>query len=337
MTRSGPEAALETGPDARGARLLVIVPCLDEERTVGQVVAGLPRSLPGVAELEVLVIDDGSADATAERAREAGASVLRHAVNLGLGESFRRGVREALARGADILVNIDGDGQFDPTSVGELIEPIVRGEAHMVTASRFLDPALTPRMPAIKRWGNRQVARIVRLLTGKRFHDVSCGFRAFSREALLRMNLYGSFTYTHETFMDLVFKGMSIREIPLPVRGSREFGESRMASSIPRYAWRSLQIMVRAFIAYRPFTFFASIAAGFFVGGLALLGFLLWHYIQTGAFSPHRWAGFVGGALSFVGLITLVLGILGDLLVRLRRNQEEILYFLRQGSEADPR
>jgi glycosyltransferase involved in cell wall biosynthesis len=330
MTRSGPEAAVETGPDARGARLLVIVPCLDEERTVGQVVAGLPRSLPGVAELEVLVIDDGSSDATAERAREAGASVLRHAANLGLGESFRRGVREALARGADILVNIDGDGQFDPASVGELIEPIVCGEAHMVTASRFLDPALTPRMPAIKRWGNRQVARIVRLLTGKRFHDVSCGFRAFSREALLRMNLYGSFTYTHETFLDLVFKGMAIREIPLPVRGTREFGESRIASSIPRYAWRSLQIMARAFFAYRPFTFFATLAALLLTAGSGFLIFLLVHYLRSGAFSPHIWAGFVGGGLGLTGMITLALGVLGDMLVRLRVNQEEILYALKR-------
>ena len=338
MTRSGPEAAVETGPEARGARLLVIVPCLDEERTVGQVVAGLPRSLPGIAELEVLVIDDGSSDATAQRAREAGASVLRHAVNLGLGETFRRGVREALARGADILVNIDGDGQFDPASTSELIAPIVRGEAHMVTASRFLDPALTPRMPAIKRWGNRQVARIVRLLTGKRFHDVSCGFRAFSREALLRMNLYGSFTYTHETFMDLVFKGMTIREIPLPVRGTREFGQSRIASSIPRYAWRSLQIMLRAFISYQPFKFFSAVALFFFAVSAALLGFLGWHFLSSGTFSPHIWAGFVGGSFGFVGLVTLVMGLLGDMLVRMRRNQEEILSMLRraEGSRVDP-
>lgn len=332
MTPARPGAVVERHASPGQATLLVIVPCLDEERTVGAVVGGLPRSLPGVAAVDVVVIDDGSSDATAERAREAGADVVRHAANLGLGETFRRGVREALTRGADILVNIDGDGQFDPASIPELVAPIVAGEAHMVTASRFLDPALTPRMPAIKRWGNRQVARIVRLLTGKRFHDVSCGFRAFSREALLRMNLYGSFTYTHETFMDLVFKGMAIREVPLPVRGTREFGESRIASSIPRYAWRSLQIMARAFIAYRPFTFFAALAALLMAAGAGLLLFLLVHYIRSGAFSPHIWAGFVGGGLALAGVLTLALGVLGDMLVRLRVNQEEILYALKRGA-----
>jgi glycosyltransferase involved in cell wall biosynthesis len=330
MTLSGSAAGVEPEALGDGASLLVIVPCLDEERTVAHVVAGLPRSLPGIAALEVLVIDDGSTDATAERARQAGATVVRHATNLGLGESFRRGVREALERRVDILVTIDGDGQFDPASIAELVGPVLRGEAHMATASRFLDRALTPEMPAIKRWGNRQVARIVRLLTGKRFHDVSCGFRAFSREALLRMNLYGSFTYTHETFMDLVFKGMSIREIALPVRGTREFGESRIASSIPRYAWRSLQIMMRAFIAYRPFTFFAALAALLLAAGSGLLGFLLLHYLRAGAFSPHIWAGFVGGGLGLTGLVTLALGVLGDMLVRLRVNQEEILYVLKR-------
>jgi len=307
----------------------VVVPCLDEEESVAGVVRGIPFQIEGFQSIEVVVIDDGSTDATAERAAAAGATVVKNGENMGLGRTFQRGVSLALAQGADILVNIDGDGQFDPASIGELIEPIVRGEAHMVTASRFLDPALTPRMPAIKRWGNRQVARIVRLLTGKRFRDVSCGFRAFSREALLRMNLYGSFTYTHETFMDLVFKGMAIREIPLPVRGTREFGESRIASSIPRYAWRSLQIMARAFIAYRPFTFFAVLALVLLAAGSGLLAFLLVHYIRSGAFSPHIWAGFVGGGLGLTGLITLALGVLGDMLVRLRVNQEEILYTLK--------
>ncbi|MEZ5332964.1 MAG: glycosyltransferase family 2 protein, partial [Thermoanaerobaculia bacterium] len=287
------------------------------------------------AVVEVVVVDDGSTDATSDRAREAGATVLRHPRNLGLGEAFRSGVRHALAQGADILVTIDGDGQFDAASIPALIAPIVRGEAHMVTASRFLDPSLVPEMPAIKRWGNRQVARIVHRLTGKRFHDVSCGFRAFSREALLRMNLYGSFTYTHETFLDLVFQGMAIREMPLPVRGTREFGRSRVASSLPRYAWRSLQIMARAFIAYRPFTFFSALAALLLAAGGGFLLFLFVHYLRSGAFSPHIWAGFVGGGLGLTGLLTLALGVLADMLVRLRVNQEEILYRLKRRDHGD--
>ena len=311
-------------------KLVLTIPCLNEAATIGSVITAIPRSIPGVHQIDILVIDDGSTDDTAARAAAAGARVVRNPTNLGLGRTFRVAMLEALAAGADVIVTIDGDGQFDPADIPRLAAPVIAGEAQMVTASRFADPALVPKMPAVKRWGNRQVARIVRLLTGKRFHDVSCGFRALSREAVLQMNLFGGFTYTQETFLDLTFKGVEIVELPVRVRGTREFGRSRMASNLPRYAWRSFRIMLRAFIAYRPFTFFAAIAAVFFAGGGALLGFLLWHYLETGAFSPHIWAGFVGGSLSFVGVITLVIGFLGDMLVRIRMNQERLLYLLKR-------
>lgn len=324
--------AAEPGPPApaRARKLVVLVPCLNEEMTVAEVVRAVPRQLPGVGRVEVLVLDDGSTDATAERAREAGARVFSHSSNLGLGRTFRDGVQQALALGADLLVNIDGDGQFNPADVATLVAPIVAGEGHMVTASRFLDRKLVPRMPAIKRWGNRWVARIVWLLTGRRFRDVSCGFRAFSREALLRMNLFGSFTYTQETFLDLIFKGLEIVELPVKVQGVRRHGTSRVASSLPRYAFRSLQIMLRAFISYRPFSFFAILAGLFLAIGVSLLGFLLAHYLETGAFSPHIWAGFVGGSFCFLGTSTLIIALVGDMLVRQRLNQEEVLYFLKR-------
>jgi glycosyltransferase involved in cell wall biosynthesis len=314
---------------ARRLSLLVAVPCLNEEKTIGNVVSAVPRELNGFGKVDVLVIDDGSSDATASVAREAGADVLSHPSNRGLGETFRVAVGEALARGAHVMVHIDGDGQFDPADIPKLVEPIVAGQAHMVTASRFLDPELVPEMPAIKRWGNRGVAAIVRLLTGKRFYDVSCGFRAFSRETLLRMNLFGKFTYTQESFLDLTFKNLEILEVPVRVRGVREFGTSRIASSIPRYAVQSLKIMLRAFISYRPFRFFASIALVSFSVGFSLLGFLAVHYLNTGAFSPHIWAGFVGGSFCFFGFTTLVTGLVGDMLVRMRMNQEEMLYRLK--------
>ena len=313
-----------------GLKLVVMVPCLDEERTVADVVHAVPRDLDGVGPVEVLVLDDGSTDATAERAREAGALVVRHRTNRGLGRTFQDGVRQALARGADLVVNIDGDGQFNPADIATLVEPIIAGEAHMATASRFMRRELVPKMPAIKRWGNGWVAWIVWLLSGRRFRDVSCGFRAFSREALLRMNLFGSYTYTQETFLDLIFKGLEIVELPVPVRGVRQFGESRIARSIPRYAFRSLQIMLRAFISYRPFSFFATLASFFLAFGLALLGFLLFHYLDEGTFSPHIWAGFVGGSFCFLGTSTLVIALVGDMLVRQRLNQEEVLYFLKR-------
>lgn len=318
----------DPGSSRAELHLVVLVPCLNEAKTIGAVIEAIPREMAGIGSVDVLVIDDGSTDKTSEIARRAGAVVLRHSENLGLGVSFRDGVHRALELGADILVNIDGDGQFNPGDIPRLIAGVLAGEAHMVTASRFLDPAMVPKMPRIKRWGNTWVAWIVGLISGKKFRDVSCGFRAFSREALLQMNLFGSFTYTQETFLDLLFKGLGITEIPLPVRGTREFGESRMASSIPRYAVRSFKIMLRAAIGYRPFRFFATLATLFLAVGFGLLGFLVWHYSRTSAFSPHIWAGFVGGSFAFLGLSTLVLGFVGDILVRMRMNQEKVLYLL---------
>lgn len=314
---------------------MVAIPCLNEQHTVGRVVAGVPAKLPGIRSVEIVVLDDGSADATACRAREAGATVVRHPQNLGLGLTFRDAVRFALERKADVMVHIDGDGQFDPADIALLVAPVIEGRAQMVTASRFLDSRLRPDMPAVKRWGNRGVAWIVRLLTGRRFYDVSCGFRAFSQEALLRMNLFGTFTYTQETFLDLIFKGLEILELPIKVRGTREFGESRMASSIGRYALRSLAIMLRAFIAYRPFRLFAAIGGFFLIIGSALLVFLVLHYLRNGAFTPHIWSGFVGGSFLFLGISTLVTGLIGDMLVRIRLNQEEILYALKRSSLAE--
>lgn len=316
----------------RGVFLLVVVPCLNEEQTVARVISGIPEQIDGVDRIEVLVVDDGSSDATAERAQAAGAEVITHPVNQGLGATFREAVGIAIEKGADIMVHIDGDGQFDPADIPGLVQPVAAGRADMVTASRFLQKDLVPKMPAIKRWGNRGVAFIVRLLTGKRFEDVSCGFRVFSRETLLRMNLFGSFTYTQECFLDLIFKGLTILEVPVKVRGVREFGTSRVASSIPRYAFRSLKIMMRAFIAYKPFRFFFSIALLCFVISFGFLGFLGMHYLETGAFSPHIWAGFVGGSFGFLGFTTLVTGLLGDMLVRIRMNQETMLYHLKRSS-----
>jgi glycosyltransferase involved in cell wall biosynthesis len=330
-----PEITRKNNDKGPRLHLVVVIPCLNEEQTVGRVVSGVPRDIEGIHSVEILVIDDGSTDETAARAREAGAEVFSHSSNEGLGASFRDACRIALSKGANVMVHIDGDGQFDPAAIPLLVEPVVSNRAHMVTASRFMVRDMIPEMTAIKHWGNRGVARIVWFLTGKRFSDVSCGFRAFSREALLRMNLFGDYTYTQETFLDLVFKGLAIVEVPVKVRGTRQFGISRVASSIPRYAVRSLQIMLRAFISYRPFTLFLSISCLFLAIGLAFLVFLLVHYLNSGAFSPHIWAGFVGGSFCFLGISSMITGLIGDMLVRIRLNQERIIYYLKRNRLED--
>ena len=313
-------------------KLVVVIPCLDEERTIGTVLDAIPAALPGVGAVECIVVDDGSGDETARVAAKHGAQVVSHGWNRGVGAAFRSGLEEALRRGADVVVNLDGYGQFDPGDIPNLIAPILENRADFVTASRFLDPALSPRMPAVKKWGNHRVARLVSLLTGRSFRDVSCGFRAYNREAALSLNLMGRYTYTHETFLDLAYKGFRILEVPLRVRGEREFGASRVAGSVVRYAVQTSKILLKTYRDYRPFWFFGRISAALFgISGL-LLAFFFLRYLLTGKFTGQLWAGFTGGSFGAAGLLLLVVAIVADMLDRIRRNQEQILYFQKRAA-----
>jgi glycosyltransferase involved in cell wall biosynthesis len=293
----------------------------------------VPKKLDRIDEIAVVVIDDGSSDDTGKLAREAGARVVRHVQNSGVGVAFHSMVRYALEDGADLLVTLDGDGQFNPADIPRLLEPIHKGEALACTASRFLDPEMVPTMPWVKKWGNRRVANLVNMLTGKRYADVSCGFRAYTREALLRLTVYHSFTYTHETFLDLAAKGVPIVEVPCVVRGTREHGKSKVASSVMKYGFRTARIMLYTYRDQRPLRLCGWLAAPLVLAGIALM---LWSYLElraTGSWA--KWAAFSGAALLGVAVLTLFFGFMADIATRLRRNQEEILYWLRRGAHPD--
>jgi glycosyltransferase involved in cell wall biosynthesis len=324
-----PQRVAPAEASASALRLLVTVPALDEERTVAAVVAGIPRQIPGIARVDVVVVDDGSRDRTAERAREAGAEVIRHESTRGVGAAFHSGLSRGIEAGADLIASIDADGQFDPADIPRLVEPIVAGRADFVSASRFLDPALTPEMPGIKRWGNRMMSRLISRLAGQRFHDVSCGMRCYSRGAALQLHLLGRFTYTQEVFLNLAFKQLRIVEVPIRVRGEREFGESRVAGNLWRYGLQTAQIIFRCYRDYHPLRFFGGIALGLTLPALLLAGFLLLHYLETGALSPHKWAGFTAATLLGLALLVLQMGIVGDMLARHRVYLEEVLFRLR--------
>ena len=330
MSTSGPAARPAAPVWSAGshspARLLVFLPALDEAATIADVIAGIPREIEGVGSTDVLVIDDGSRDDTAARAREAGAEVIRHDVTRGVGAAFQTGLVYAREKGVDFFVTIDADGQFDPTDIPWVAAPVLSGQADFATGSRFLDPALEPEMPRLKRWGNRQIARIVSRLTGHRFADVSCGMRCYSREALLHLNLLGKFTYTHEVLLDLCFKGLRVVEVPIRVRGEREYGTSRVAGSVFRYAINTSRILVGAYRDYNPLRFFGALSLALAVPALLLELFFLGHYLLTGTFSPHKWAGFSGAGLLVLALLMVFMGMIGDMLNRHRVYLEELLY-----------
>ena len=306
------------------------MPALNEAETVAEVIARIPPRIDGVSTVEVLVIDDGSTDATAERARQAGAEVISHSPTRGVGAAFHTALDCATQRPVDLLVTIDADGQFDPERIAQLIEPLLAGRADFVTASRFKDPALTPQMPWIKRWGNRMMSRLISRIAGQRFCDVSCGMRASDRRAMMHLNLMGTFTYTQEVFLNLAFKGLRIAEVPLAVRGQRAHGDSRVAGNLWRYGLRTLGIIFRCYRDYRPMRFFGWLALAMILPALALGVFLAVHYLRTGSFTPHKWAGFTGAALMLLGLLLVLGALVGDMLNRHRIYLEELLYYARQ-------
>ena len=328
-------------------KLIVTVPALNEEKTIAQVVRGVPKSIAGITQTEVIVLNDGSTDQTAKFATDAGALVINIVGRPGLGSVFRIGLERAMRRGADIIVNIDGDMQFNPADIAKLVQPLLRDEADFVTCSRFSDPALMPTMPGVKYWGNKVVTRIINWVCGgTNFSDVSCGFRAFNREAAYRMTLFGRFTYTQECFIDLFGKGLRIAEVPLKVRGVREHGKSRIASSIWKYATNSLPIILRAMRDIQPLKFFGGIGAMFFIPGL-IAGVVVTtrytvghvrteivggvkHTVRVHLTSPFTSLIPLSGALVTLGLILFVLALLADMLGRHRRISEELLYLTRR-------
>lgn len=329
-------------------KLVVTIPAHNEEKTIAQVITGVPRDIPGIDEVEVIVTNDGSTDRTAEIAERCGAMVVTLIGRPGLGYVFRTGLERAMRRGADVIVNIDGDMQFNPDDVRHLVAPLMEDRADFVTCSRFAEQSLKPDMPAVKYWGNKVVTRIINWVCGGRqqFTDVSCGFRAFNREAAYRMTLFGRFTYTQECFIDLFSKGMRIVEVPLKVRGVREHGKSRIASSILKYGTNSLPIILRAMRDIQPLKFFGGISALLLVLGIITGGFVtVWYAIgdverqtingQIVRVVVHKTSPFtslitVSGVLFTLAFLLFALALLADMLGRHRKISEELLYLARR-------
>lgn len=308
-------------------KLAIFIPALNEEETIGKVIDSIPHHFDGITEIQIIVVDDGSTDKTGEISRSKNAIVIRHAKNQGVGKSFQDGLEKALEIKADILSTIDADGQFDTGEIRKLIKPIINGEADFVTGSRFIDKSFIPKnMPWIKQWGNRRVANIISWATGKKFYDVSCGFRAYSSEAMLRLNLFGKFTYTQETFLDLAFKGLTIQEVPVTVQYF-EGRKSRVASSIMAYAGKSANIIFRTMKDYRPLKFFGWSGFSIFLLGFTMNALVVYHYFSTGTFSPYKAFAFAGGFLVAIGTMVVFIGVLADLMDKVRLTQEKLLYY----------
>ncbi len=307
-------------------KLVIQIPCLDEEETLPQTLAALPRQIRGIDEIEVIVIDDGSRDRTTEVARAAGVQeIISFPNHQGLARAFAAGLDHALQRGADIIVNTDADNQYDARDIEALVQPILRGEADMVIGDR--DPSRLEHFSPVKRILQRLGSWAVRQLSGTSIPDATSGFRAFSRNAAFKMNVLSDFTYTLETIIQAGKKQIAIANVP--VRARPTVRPSRLFSGASHYIRRSAATLVRMYAFYEPFKFFFLIGSVMFLGATVIGVRFLYDYFTEGG-AGHVQSLILAGALIVTGAVTWLFGVLADLIGRNRQLSEEILLRMRR-------
>lgn len=304
-------------------KVIIAIPCFNEERTLPQALAALPKSLPGVDAVQTLVVDDGSTDGTVEAARAAGVNhIVQHKRNLGLAAAFRTAMDAALTAGADIVVGTDADNQYVADDIPKLVAPILAGEADLVIGCR--DIRAIAHFSPIKKILQRLGSFAVRVLSGLSVTDATSGFRAYSREAALRLVVLSSFTYTLETIIQAGYKGLTVKQVPIRVNPPTR--PSRLFRSVPEYLRRSLFTMTRAYILFRPLRVLGSAGLLVCALGLALLGRFAYFYFTLPGPTGHVQSLVVGGVLLLLGFQIIIIGLLADLIAANRRLLEDILY-----------
>lgn len=304
--------------------LIVQIPCFNEANTLPAVLADIPRTLDGVDQIEVLVVDDGSSDDTAEVARQHGADyVVRHHRNLGLATAFQTGLDTCLRLGADVIVNTDGDHQYPGDAIAALVTMVVEGRADIVVGDRQPHQIghFSPLKRGLQRWGSR----VVRLASGTDVPDATSGFRAFSREAALRLIVLTRYTYTLETLIQAGKKGLIVAHTPIQVNAPQR--QSRLVRSNWDFVKRSAATIVRLYALYEPLYTFSLIASPFLLAGVALLArFLFFYFLAQSGVGRYIQSITIGGTLLTVGFLIFLFGVVADINSTQRALLEEILY-----------
>lgn len=308
--------------------LIIQIPCYNEADTLAQVISTLPREIPGISRLEVLIIDDGSTDDTTTVARKLGIHhILRHPQNRGLAATFQTGLEACLRLGADIIVNTDGDNQYPGDQIPRLIEPILQGKADIVIGDRQTQTIahFSPLKRALQKWGSW----MVRMASGTNVPDATSGFRAYSREAALRLTVLTRYTYTLETIIQASKKGLTITHVPIEI--NEPLRESRLIKSNWSYIKHSAATILRIYALYEPFRTFIFLSLPFLLAGLALLvRFGFFYLAGTTGIGRHVQSVVIGGTLVTIGFLLIVLGIIADLIAANRLLIEETLYRIKR-------
>ncbi len=303
-------------------KLIIQIPCYNEEETLGITLAALPKTLPGVDVIERLIINDGSTDGTVRVARELGVEhIVDLPVNQGLARAFMAGLEASLAGGADIIINTDADNQYNADDMVKLIEPVIKKTAEIVVGARPIDSVghFSPAKKFLQKLGSWAV----RVVSGTDIPDAPSGFRAMSRNAAMQLNVFNDHTYTLETIIQAGHKGIPITWVP--VRVNEVLRPSRLVKSVPSYVGRSIMVIVRIFMLYKPLRFFTILGSIPFT-----LGFLLGiRWLSLFYFFPEPGRTYVpslilAAILLLIGFQTWILGLIADLMAANRRLLEEI-------------
>ena len=306
-------------------KLIIQIPCLNEEETLAQTLADLPRAIAGVDEIEALVIDDGSTDRTVEIARANGAAVLSNGVNMGLARSFQRGLDACLRRGADIIVNTDGDNQYCGADIAKLVAPILAGKADIVVGDR--QTGTIEHFSPLKRSLQKAGSRVVGGLAGAEIADAVSGFRAFTRDAAMSVTVRSTFSYTTETLIQAGRKNLHIASVP--VRTNKVERPSRLFRSIPQFLTRTGRTMLRAYAMYEPLKIFmlAGIAL-MLAGAVPVIRFLAHYFAGNGDGMVQSLV--IGGVLILLGGVCAMFALIADLVAYNRLLLEQTLERVRK-------
>ncbi len=312
-------------------RLLIFIPAKNEAKTIATVIHESVVVINNTYNItpDSLVIDDGSSDDTSKISRQAGANVIIHKNSVGLGSVFKEAVEYAVEYDYDYLLTIDGDGQFSTNEIPLLLSPIFSGEVLFTSGNRFKHGNDIAHMSKIKKFGNKMVASMVNYILNSNYTDVSCGFRAYDKEALYHLNLLGGFTYTQEVFLNLGFKGITIKEVPISVTYFPE-RKSRIARSIFRYGIQVSKIFLSSLIYYKPMKFFGTLAMLLWVVSLPLITILSIRYLETGLISPYKALGIISIVAFTVGIILLSIGVILYSLSRQQVSLDKLLYYAKK-------
>ncbi|MCP4653775.1 MAG: glycosyltransferase family 2 protein [Candidatus Omnitrophica bacterium] len=301
-------------------KLIIQIPCFNEEETLGLTLAALPRELPGIDTIEWLVIDDGSIDRTIDVAKKHGVDhIIPHHKNLGLAKAFMNGINACLKLGADVIVNTDADNQYCADDIPKLISPILKEKAEIVIGARPIDQIKD--FSVLKKFLQKLGSWTVRLASNTDIQDATSGFRAISRKAARKINIFDNYTYTLETIIQAGQKDIPITWVP--VRTNENLRPSRLMNNVPAYIRKSIFTILRVFAVYKPFRFFISIGAVLFTAGSLIAGRFLWFY-SIGQGGGKIQSLILASILIGLGFQAAIVAFIADLLSVNRRLLEDL-------------